>query len=187
MTDDELSALACRIRSLPPSAGATLIVAIDGRSGSGKTTFAEQLATPLGASVLSLEVMYPGWDGLDEAALRLVNDVLAPLSQGTQASIRRWDWEHSAEGKPEPVHACDILIVEGCGAGARAAASQTGLLVWMEAATEERYRRAMLREGDVYRDHWDRWAAQEDTTFAREQTRERADVIIATDSAIETA
>ena len=37
------------------------------------------------------------------------------------------------------------------------------------------------RDGDMFAPHWERWAAQEDTMFAREQTRERAELIIQTD------
>jgi hypothetical protein len=33
----------------------------------------------------------------------------------------------------------------------------------------------------MFAPHWERWAAQEDTMFAREQTRERAELIIQTD------
>ena len=51
------------------------IIAVDGRSGSGKTTLAQRLAAtlrqhpvqggPLTVLELSLENMYPGWDGLE--------------------------------------------------------------------------------------------------------------------------
>jgi hypothetical protein len=34
----------------------------------------------------------------------------------------------------------------------------------------------MARDGEAYRPHWERWAVQEAQHFAREGTRERADV-----------
>ncbi len=40
------------------------ITLVDGRSGSGKTTFATELAEREGAQLLSLDDVYPGWDGL---------------------------------------------------------------------------------------------------------------------------
>jgi hypothetical protein len=34
--------------------------------------------------------------------------------------------------------------------------------VWMQAPTSSRRARALARDGDTYRPHWDRWAAQEE-------------------------
>jgi hypothetical protein len=58
------------------------------------------------------------------------------------------------------------------------------LLVWVEAPEAERFRRAMERDGDAYRPHWDRWARQERIHFAREGTRARADVVVGPASAV---
>ena len=55
------------------------VVLIDGRSGSGKTSLAADVAESLGAAVLHLEDLYPGWDGLG-AGSRAVASALAELS-----------------------------------------------------------------------------------------------------------
>ena len=177
----ELAALAQEVRQLEPRAGATTVVVIDGASGSGKSTFATRLAAATGAGLLRLEDMYPGWDGLDEGAQRLVDDVLEPLSRGEQATIRRWDWLEMRERDREPLVTEPLLMIEGVGAGSRAAAPFISLLIWLEAETEERYARAIARDGELYLGHWDRWAAQEQVTFAREATRDRADRSYRTD------
>jgi len=177
----DLAALAQEVRQLQPRAGATTVVVIDGPSGSGKSTFATRLAAASGAGLLRLEDMYPGWDGLDEGAQRLVDDVLEPMSRGEQATIRRWDWLEMREREREPLMTEPLLVIEGVGAGSRAASPFTSLLIWLEAETEERYARAIARDGEVYLDHWDRWAAQERVTFAREATRDRADRSYRTD------
>jgi cytidylate kinase len=179
----DLAALAQQVRQLGPRAGATTVVVIDGPSGSGKSTFATRLAEASGAGLLRLEDMYPGWDGLDEGAQRLVDDVLEPLSRGEQATIRRWDWLEMRERERESLATEPLLVIEGVGAGSRAAAPFISLLIWLEAETEERYARAIARDGEVYLDHWDRWAAQEQVTFAREATRDRADRSYRTDDA----
>ena len=181
MDERELTALARRIGTLPPRAGTTTVVLIDGPSGSGKSTFAVRLAAASGASVLAVEDMYPGWDGLEVAAERVVTDVLEPLARGEAASIRRWDWERSMEAGREPVPAAELLIIEGVGSGSRAAAAYASLLIWLEADAAERYARAMRRDGELFVDHWDRWAAQERAFFAREDTRERVDLRYRTD------
>lgn len=181
MRADELAALAQEVQQLDPRAGTTTVVVIDGPSGSGKSTFATRLATASGAGLLRLEDMYPGWDGLDEGAQRLVDDVLAPLARGEQATIRRWDWFAMRECAREPLATDPLLVIEGVGAGSRAAAPFISLLLWLEADTEERYTRAIARDGEMYLGHWDRWAAQEQVTFAREATRDRADRVYRTD------
>ena len=68
--------------------------------------------------------------------------------------------------------------MEGVGAGARAAATFTSVLVWLELAADLRQERALARDGDLFRPHWQRWAAQEDVLLAREQTRARADLVV---------
>ena len=179
----ELAALVDQVRSLPPRAGSTTVVIVDGPSGSGKSTFATRLAEASGAGLLRLEDLYPGWDGLDEGAQRLVADVLEPLARGEGATIRRWDWLAMREVEREPLSVEPLLVIEGVGAGSIAAGEFASLLIWLEADTAERHARAMRRDGAMYVDHWDRWAAQEQVTFAREGTRERADRVCRTDDA----
>lgn len=175
--------LAESICKLPPLAGLTRVIAIDGPAGSGKTTLAEQLAAQLsGALVLNTDQLYPGWDGLADGAQRLVDDVLLPLSEGEVATVRPWDWNASREGEPRPIPACETLIVDGAGCGSRAAATFTSMIIWLDADPQLRKQRAIERDGEMFSAHWDRWAAQELELFAREQTRKRADLIILTDT-----
>jgi hypothetical protein len=37
-------------------------------------------------------------------------------------------------------------------------------------------RRGIARDGDAFAPHWEQWAEDENGLFAREQTRERADL-----------
>jgi len=183
MNAREFERLVARIGTLPASAGAVTVVAIDGPSGSGKSTFADRLAAPIGASILRLEDLYPGWDGLAAATQRLVAEVLEPLARDEPAWIRTWDWERSVEGERRRVEVAPLMIIEGVGAGVRAAAPYTGLLLWLDASVEVRHARAMARDGEVFAPHWDRWVAQERALFERERTAERADLVYLTDGA----
>ena len=179
----EIAALASRIGELPPLAGLTRVIAIDGPAGSGKTTLAAQLGAQLdGSFVLNTDQLYPGWDGLAEGSRRLVNDVLRPLSQGAAATVRPWDWSSKREGEPLPLPACATLIVDGAGCGSRAAAPFLSMIIWLEADPVLRQRRAVERDGEMFAPHWQSWATQERALFDREQTRERADLIILTDT-----
>jgi uridine kinase len=168
------------LRGGPPQAGATRVVAVDGRSGAGKSFLAAELRTELEAPVVSLEDLYGGWDGLEHGIDLLVSEVLEPLAAGRSARVPRYDWAARVWTDPTVLEPPEVLIVEGVGAGARRAAVYESVLVWLEAPAFVRKKRALDRDGDVFAPHWERWAAQEEAMLARERTPERADLIVRT-------
>jgi cytidylate kinase len=169
--------LGAALLAAAPRAGRTRVLAVDGRSGAGKSSLAAALSGELGVPVVSLEDLYGGWDGLEHGIDLLVSEVLEPLAAGRDALVPRYDWvrrvwlEPTRLGVPE-------LIVEGVGAGARRAAAFESLVVWLDAPPSVRKKRALDRDGEVFAPHWDQWAAQEDAMLARERTPERADVVV---------
>jgi len=171
--------LAAMLAASPPRAGATRVLAIDGRSGAGKTTLALALAASLDAPVVSLEDLYGGWDGLEHGVTLLASAVLRPLAEGAAAHVPRYDWDVGAWATPWTLEPTECLIVEGAGAGARVLAPYTSVLVWVELASARRRERALARDGErLYGPHWQRWAAQEDDYVAREHPIDRADLVI---------
>jgi uridine kinase len=169
------------LRAAPPRAGRTRVLAVDGPSAAGKTVLAGALAAALGGvPVVHLDDFYPGWDGLADGVTRLRRWVLEPLAAGRPAGWRRYDWVAGRDAEWHPVPSAPVLVVEGCGAGARVCAPYLSLLVWVEAPADVRWRRAMARDGDAYRPYWERWRRQEDALYGEERTRERADVFVRT-------
>jgi uridine kinase len=166
------------LRRTAPRAGATRVVAIDGRSGAGKTSLAAALAGELDAPLVSLEGLYGGWDGLERGIGLLVSDVLEPLAAGQVARVPRYDWDAGEWADPMPLEPPGVLIVEGVGAGARRAAAFTSLLLWLEVPAPIRKKRALARDGETFAPFWDQWAGQEELMLARERTPDRADLII---------
>ncbi len=168
------------LREVSPRAGRTRVVAIDGRSGTGKTRLAAELSAWLAAPVVSLEDLYGGWDGLERGIGVLVSEVLEPLAAKRTVRVPRYDWAERAWAGPTVLEPPEVLIVEGVGAGARRAAAYESLLVWLEAPAAVRKQRALDRDGETFAPYWDMWAAQEDAMLARERTPERADLVLKT-------
>ena len=154
------------------------VIAIDGRSGSGKTSLAARLGSGLPAPVVTLEDLYGGWDGLERGIDLLVSEVLEPLAAGLAARVPKYDWVAGAWATPWVLEPPEILIVEGVGAGALRAAAYASTLVWMQAAASVRKKRALDRDGETFGPYWDMWAGQEDAMLAREHTPDRADIVI---------
>ncbi|WP_417234726.1 chorismate-binding protein [Arthrobacter sp.] len=158
------------------------IIAVDGRSGAGKSTLALELATALRVhrtvSVFHLEDVYTGWDGLAEGRDRYVAHVLESLYWGEDARWTSWDWVHDADGERRSTVAADVVIVEGVGAGCRAARPYLDAVAWVEVDEAARRRRALARDGETFAPHWDRWAAQERGWLDTDPVPDTADVLV---------
>lgn len=137
------------------------ILFIDGRSGSGKTSYAAEIAQTTGANTLHLEDLYPGWGGLAEGSKAVARALR------TQ-SYRVYNWHTGAFEPGEQTLPQLPLIIEGCGAitpenlaEARRLATDVRS-VWIECPEVIRKQRVTEREGDVST-WWQDWAMQEET------------------------
>jgi uridine kinase len=156
------------------------LVCVDGPAGSGKTTLAAALADLRpDATVVHTDELIAGWDGLPDLAAA-VRDLLEPLSRGEAGTWRRWDWHASAWAETREVPPGSLLVLEGVGSWSPYVARWVTTLVWTEAAHDVRRRRGIMRDGDDFAPYWEQWARDEDLLFARDRTRERADLFIAT-------
>lgn len=165
--------------------GAGRLLCIDGGSGSGKTTFARTVrrAVPVGVSVtvVHMDALYPGWDGLAEGVARTARDLLGPLAAGRPGGYRRYDWVAGREAEWVEVAPVDLLVLEGVGAGGDGRWQHlTTLLVWLEAARDVRTGRALERDGPATEGLLRAWWQQEDAWFAEHRTRDGAHLVIAT-------
>jgi uridine kinase len=155
------------------------ITLIDGRSGSGKTDLARRMVETMPATTLvRLDDIYPGWDGLEAGSRHVHDHVLEPLAAGQPARWQRWDWESGAPAEWHDVDPARPLIVEGCGSLSRANRALADLGIWVELDAPTRKLRALARDGEAYVPHWDRWAAQEEAFIAREHPRDLADRVL---------
>jgi energy-coupling factor transporter ATP-binding protein EcfA2 len=164
-------------------AAANPVVLIDGRSGAGKTSFARMLVArwPQHGRVqlVALDSLYPGWDGLAEGVEYARTAVLVPHARGMVGVWQRWDWEACERAEAHAVDPSLPLIVEGSGLLSPRTTLLGDVRVWLDAPEEARRRRALARDGDSYRPHWERWAAQEDAHLAADDPVAQATVTVA--------
>ncbi|WP_328753155.1 hypothetical protein OHT57_09040 [Streptomyces sp. NBC_00285] len=170
--------LASRLRRLPPSCGPVRLIGIDGHAGSGKSTFARQLAAALGGvPVLHLDDI-ARHDELFDWTGRLLSEVIAPLGRGETAHYAPYDWRTRQCGAPRDVPPDPLILLEGVGAGRRALRPHLAHLLWMELPREESWTRGRLRDGAEQREFWDGWVAAEQRHFAEDPSRPFADLLV---------
>ncbi|HEY9494116.1 MAG TPA: hypothetical protein VIR15_04620 [Intrasporangium sp.] len=167
-----------------PRCGDTTVVAIDGRSGAGKTTLALGVAADLRSygttAIVHMDHLYPGWDGLGESSEILATRVLEAISRASSAAYAQWDWEAGGWDGTVVLEPTDFLVIDGSGSSVGPARAYAAVGVFVDADPMLRMSRGLARDGDTYRPHWQRWAAQEDAIFAADDTRARADLVIDT-------
>jgi cytidylate kinase len=156
------------------------LIVVDGRSGSGKTQWASNLASARGFEVLSLDEVYPGWDGLDAGQALVSRHLLPQWFECGEVDVPQWDWVHATYRRVRRLVSLHGLIIEGCGSLTEVTATQASESVWLEASDDERFERAMARDGESYRPHWRRWALQEERFLALHHSPERAGQVIET-------
>ncbi len=176
--------LAALVLTTTPRLGTTRLIVIDGPAGSGKTRLASLLADEVQrlvekVVVLHMDDLYRGWEtDFAETLDRLDQQVLAALTAGRPAAYQRYDWHAGGFGEWVSVPACDVLVVEGVGAGGRSLEASLSLLVWVEAPAHVRIRRGVERDGRQVLPRWRAWMQHEEAEHVRQRTRARAHVRI---------
>ena len=162
----------------------TPVVLIDGRAGSGKSTFATLLQDQVfqeakqSPKVIHMDDIYPGWEGLARGSLYLVENILKPIKLAGKAHWQRWDWVNDRRGGSDPGNGWrefageNMLIVEGCGSVTAQSAELADLTLWIEADRETRKNRFEARDKGKFSNFWNSWSAQEDQFFQEQHSEQ---------------
>ena len=160
-----------------------VVLAVDGRSSSGKTTLAGRLrdVVPRAAVVHTDDIAWAhsrfGWDDL------LTGGVLRPVRAGQTVRYRppRWD-DRRRPGAIEVPADAPLLIVEGVGAARRETASLIDAAIWVQADEREIERRSRVRLGKPGQapdeQHWLDWMSEEVPFVAAQRSWERAGLVV---------
>lgn len=169
-----------------PHPGRPGIIAVDGRSGAGKTTITSRLVAAIpGAQVLRIddldwnEPLFE-WDHLLVAALTDLR------RDGALALIPPAWRSHGRDGSLTITTGAPLVIVEGTGSGMRAVADLVDLHIWVQTDDDVAQKRGIARDiregtnGDANESvqFWHRWMSHERPFLAADRPWERARLIV---------
>ena len=163
------------------------IIAIDGRSASGKTTLANALEEIIDAGVIHMDDFFLPGDLRTDARLaspggnvhyeRFLSEVLPCLSSGNAFSYRAFDCEEMRLGDIRHVRESKWRVVEGAYSCHPEFSDYMGLRVFCDTAPDEQLRRIARRNGEEMADVFkSRWIPMEELYFKACSISEKADI-----------
>ena len=168
-----------------------LVLALDGRCGSGKTTLTNALVRQFPASaVLRTDDFYlppvqraHGWEqtpcaNMDLARLR--DEALRPAYAGQPVQYRAYSCREGAYQPAQELPAQPLVILEGSYSHHPLLTGYETLRVFVTCSKEEQTRRLQEREGERYANFAARWIPLEEGYFAKYQIAENADFVVDT-------
>ncbi|HEY7175175.1 MAG TPA: hypothetical protein VH442_09680, partial [Micromonosporaceae bacterium] len=158
--------LANRVLARPARLGGVRLVAIDGPTGAGKTTFARRLAVALSeqvdVEVVPTDAFLRGWSPPLSVWPELRSDVLDRLHSGQPGSYRPYDWTTNRVGEASvKVRVPDVLILEGVTSAREAVRAELSFGVFIAGDATRRFARSLARDGEEIASALRDWQAAE--------------------------
>lgn len=166
-----LKDLTCRKNKSP------LLIAIDGRCASGKTSLAAQLNAACGCSVVHMDDFFlrpeqrtreryetPG-ENVDHE--RFLNEVLLPLSRGEAALYRPFDCSTLTLREAIRLECNGVIVIEGSYSCHKALFPYYDLSVFLSLPPQKQMQRIIARDGEEYAKVFaEKWIPLEEQYFA---------------------
>jgi hypothetical protein len=158
-----------------------VVVALDGRSSSGKTSLSGRLAAHIpGAAVVHTDDVAWSESAFNWAEL-LAAGVLEPVRRGEAVAFRPPAWEERGrEGSIDVPRGIALLLVEGVGSGRRSLTPLVDAVVYVQTDAEVTRARddVRLAAGEINPENYASWMAEEYPFVAAERAWERAVAIV---------
>lgn len=193
MIEDDIQPVLRAIERRRPSCS-PIVVAIDGRSGTGKSTLGRAIARSVGGAYIDQDDFYSGgeldaWGPLDPAERvdrcidwrRVRDEVLIPLRRSKSARYFPFDWDtmEGTASEPIDVAAADIVILDGAYSTRSELLDLIDLTVLVTLGDEIRRQRIMEREGEDWTEEWFAvWDAAEELYFGTLRPPDAFDIVI---------
>ena len=170
----------------------TLIVAIDGRCGAGKTTLAGRLEEELGCAAFHMDDFFPRPEQRTEERLsipgenvdheRFLEEVMRPLIQNRRFCYRPYDCKTQRPTDPVYAEPNNIAVIEGSYSCHPALWDFYDLRIFLTVEPKEQLRRIVERNGAEKAETFkERWIPLEEKYFAAFDIENRCDLRFSTD------
>lgn len=156
-----------------------VLIAIDGRCGSGKTGLAALIARLFPCNVFHMDDYYlpldrraPDWEIEPAGNMDLVRfrtEVLLPARTGSPVSYAAYDCQNGTYRAPVRVTPRPLTVIEGSYSQHPALDVGYDLKIFLTCPPDEQNRRLRAREGDYFPMFQSRWIPMEERYFARFQ------------------
>ncbi len=174
------------------------IIAIDGRGGAGKSTFAKALKQEFSdIKIVEYDWFYQANSGNDlnkYDSERLYQQIISPYLNGEQIlKFGKYNWGFLAEQEQEDLltkhelilEEQSILLIEGCMTLHPHLSKFYDLKIWIDTSSEESFQRGVRRDIEEYhllpetvKANWHHWSVSEQNALKSFDRKSLADFVI---------
>lgn len=166
------------------------VVSVDGRCGSGKTSFAALAQKILGGNVFHTDDFYlpvssrsEDWGSTPAGNMdltRLKDEVILPAKAGKTIELRRFRCHDGSFTEPEELPPAALTLIEGSYCQHPELAGLYDLKIFLTVSSREQEKRLRQREGDHFTAFRDRWIPMENRYFSAFDIPGKADITVDT-------
>ena len=168
-----------------------MIIAVDGRCASGKTTFAAALEKEIGCTVIHTDHFFLRPEQRTEKRFneiggnvdyeRLIEEVMLPLSKGKSFSYRKFDCKAMKLSTEIEVRPGSVTVIEGSYSCHQKMFDFYDLRIFFTVDPQEQLRRIRFRNGsNAIKDFIERWIPLEEKYFSVCKIQEKCDFVFNT-------